>query len=437
MRSTYVNVQDNMGACENTEAESMAIVSGTIMDWKAQTVEEVQVTVTNSNSMMTKADGYYDFELAMNKEYIIAPTKEDAPLNGVSTFDLVLMAKHILSIQKFENPYQLIAADVNDSGTITAFDMVQIRQLILNITTEFSNSPSWKFVDAGYEFTTDNPMSEAYPQVAVIDNLQQDMEMDFVAIKMGDVNGNAKPSSLVTTTNRTTDKAFEITTEDKALKAGEVYKIAFNTDQLTTIQGYQFTLGYDDLKVEQLKSGVVGVENFGLQKMDKGMITTSWNQSSVGSRQLAVGSNSQQDANPQPATLFTIEFTAQKDGKLSEQLNILRRPTVMEAYDENDDLMEVQLIFTTPLSNDEFDLFQNQPNPFQDKTEIGFYLPDDSAIELVLRDEMGRVLKVIKDKKIGGYHTIELSKASLPSGFIYYQLSTKFGAKAKKMLKIK
>ena len=83
------------------------------------------------------------------------------------------MAKHILGVQAFDNPYQLIAADVNGSGTITAFDMVQIRQLILNITTEFSNSPSWKFVYAGYEFTTDSPMSEAYPQIATLANLQK------------------------------------------------------------------------------------------------------------------------------------------------------------------------------------------------------------------------------------------------------------------------
>ena len=81
------------------------------------------------------------------------------------------------------------------------------------------------------------------------------MQMDFVAIKMGDVNGNARPSSLLTATDRTTEKAFEITTEDKALKAGESYTVSFKTEQLSSIQGYQFTLGYDNLKVEKLKSG--------------------------------------------------------------------------------------------------------------------------------------------------------------------------------------
>ena len=432
---TSITVQDNRSVCSNTG--SMAKVSGTIMDWKEQTVEGVQVQVAEGQAQgiahtnyHTKTDGYYHFDLPMEQDYTIHPTKADAPLNGVSTFDLVVISKHILGITKMDNLYQLIAADVNGSGTITAFDMVQIRQLILNITTEFPNSPSWKFVYAGYEFTTDNPMGEAYPQIAEVANLQQDMEMDFVAIKMGDVNGNAQPSSLIASTDRTTEKVFDITTEEKALKAGETYTVSFQTDQLASIQGYQFTLGYDDLKVEKLKSGVVGVENFGLHKMDKGMITTSWNQTSVGSTQPAT-------RNSQLATLFTIDFTAQKDGKLSEQLSLHNRPTAIEAYNENGDLMEIQLTFTTPLYKKEFELFQNQPNPFQDKTTIAFYLPGDSEVQLILRDETGRVLKTIKEDRKAGHNSFEFKKEELTNGFIFYQLSTKFGTKAKKMLKLK
>ena len=53
-------------------------------------------------------------------------------------FDLVLISKHILGNEaQFDSPYKYIAADINKSGSITAFDMVQLRQLILNITTEY------------------------------------------------------------------------------------------------------------------------------------------------------------------------------------------------------------------------------------------------------------------------------------------------------------
>jgi len=51
--TTYVIIQDNMGACENTDATGMAVVSGTIMDWKQQTVEEVAVNAMENMEMMT------------------------------------------------------------------------------------------------------------------------------------------------------------------------------------------------------------------------------------------------------------------------------------------------------------------------------------------------------------------------------------------------
>jgi len=54
----------------------------------------------------------------MNKAYSIEPQKNDNPLNGVSTFDLVLISKHILGITKFDNPYQYIAADANKSDRV-------------------------------------------------------------------------------------------------------------------------------------------------------------------------------------------------------------------------------------------------------------------------------------------------------------------------------
>ena len=437
----------------------MASVSGVVKDWKGQTVEEVMVSTTTSTEMMTQADGFYHFELPMSHPYTIQPQKEDAPLNGVSTFDLVLISKHILGISQFDNPYQLIAADANKSGTITAFDMVQIRQLILNIKTEYTNNESWRFVDAAYEFTSTNPVQENFPEVIQIDHLAQDMERDFVAIKVGDVNGNAISNSLTKAEDRTTTSVFEITTADKILKAGERYTVAFNTTQLADIQGYQFTLGYENLKLEKLNSGVARVENFGLHKMEEGMITTSWNQSAVGSEQLAVGSgqlavgsgqravSSEQPStvNRPPSTvLFNIEFTALKDGKLSEQLSLISRPTTIEAYsagtrlgDIAGTLMDIQLTFTTPVANNKLELFQNEPNPFYEHTTIGFYLPIDSEVELILRDETGRVLKTIKQNRTAGYNIIKLDIAELNNSIIYYQLSTKYNTKVKKMIQLK
>jgi hypothetical protein len=40
--------------------------------------------------------------------------KNDDYLNGVSTLDLVMIQRHILSISKFTDPFNIIAADINN-----------------------------------------------------------------------------------------------------------------------------------------------------------------------------------------------------------------------------------------------------------------------------------------------------------------------------------
>ena len=134
--------------------------------------------------------------------------------------------------------------------------------------------------------------------------------------------------------------------------------------------------------------------------------------------------------------LFTLHFLALADGQLSDLLHLGARPTAVEAYDQAGDIMDIELAFTEAITSSEFDLFQNEPNPFQGQTSIGYVLPGDSDIELILRDETGRVLRVIKEAGKAGSNQIQLDELDVPAGFIYYQLNTKYGTKSKKMLRI-
>ena len=64
------------------------------------------------------------------EHYRIVPYKNDDPLNGVSTFDLVLINKHILGVELLNSPYKMIAADANKSNYISTFDIVELRKLL-------------------------------------------------------------------------------------------------------------------------------------------------------------------------------------------------------------------------------------------------------------------------------------------------------------------
>ena len=130
-----------------------------------------------------------------------------------------------------------------------------------------------------------------------------------------------------------------------------------------------------------------------------------------------------------------MHFTAQKDGLLSEQLQLQTNPTIAEAYNLAGELMAIQLKFHTTQENP-FELYQNQPNPFDKQTVIGFYLPAASPVSLTLLDERGALLKEIKMVKSAGYQSISLEDVDLPKGLIIYQLQTIFGTQTKKMLRI-
>jgi len=92
---TYVSVGGNAANCSGDPG---GMVAGHIVTPFGEDVEQVVVSIAGDmqESMMTTADGTFQFELNAGDNYTITPVKDIRPLNGVSTFDLVLISKHIL-----------------------------------------------------------------------------------------------------------------------------------------------------------------------------------------------------------------------------------------------------------------------------------------------------------------------------------------------------
>ena len=94
----------------------------------------------------------------------------------------------------------MIAADANKSGSITTFDIVELRKLILGIYQELPNNTSWRFVDKAFAFPNpNNPFQTTFPEnISVASScMTSHMDDDFVGVKVGDVNGTAVANSLV------------------------------------------------------------------------------------------------------------------------------------------------------------------------------------------------------------------------------------------------
>ncbi|MCB0589549.1 MAG: hypothetical protein KDD06_29965, partial [Phaeodactylibacter sp.] len=156
--------------------------------------------IQGEDTLAIDTGGVYHFGMLPTQQpYTVAPYREETfatgnYLNSVTTLDMVLISRHILGVQPIVNPYLLLAADVDYSGHVSSMDMVALRRLILQIQTEhpLSDNPSWRFVRADYVFPDPaNPWLEPIPSTAVFDPLLYDEQVDFVGIKVGDINGDA------------------------------------------------------------------------------------------------------------------------------------------------------------------------------------------------------------------------------------------------------
>jgi len=418
---TIINVDSNIFDCQST-GERDGMVAGQIVNPNGENVEQVSVAVSGAmqSTMTTGADGAFQFELNTGADYTVTPTKDMNPLNGVSTFDLVLISKHILGITTFDSPYKYVAADVNKSGTITAFDMVQLRQLILSINTEFANNDSWRFVDAAHNFSasTTNPAAQNFAEFKDISQLASNMmNVDFVGVKIGDVNGSAAANSLLGAESRTTNGTLNFNVTDRLVEAGETVTVDFSSANIATAQGYQFTMNFAGLNFTRLGEGVASAANFNTKLVKRGLLSTSWN-----------GEATAEDV------LFSLTFNATTTGLLSELLEISSDLTVAEAYNTDGELLDVNIEFAAADVAVDFALAQNIPNPFNGETVVGFNLPVAGAATLTVMDVQGKVLKEIKGDYAKGLNTITLNARDLTPGVLYYQLESADQVATKKMI---
>lgn len=424
---TYIEVQDNRKVCGGSGNVNLGSISGLITTDEAEPLQGAQVDLSGAATMKynTPGAGTYAFNsLTKGSDFSVSAQLDKDHLNGVTTFDLVLIQKHILGVKPLEGAYRMIAADVNNSKSISTLDMIQIRKLILQIDTKFNNVPSWKFVDAAYKFPdAQNPFTAEYPEIVNVNDLVGNVRADFIAVKMGDVNGSAATISGVAAAEVRSNRALALSADEIAMKANSPYEIAIRAKDLQNIQGYQFTLNYDlnAVELEGIEYGVAKADNFGIFK-DKGAITTSWNLSST----LNAAGNE---------VLFTLKLRAKTAAKLSEVLNISSRLTPAEAYDKQNEAIGVKLSFGADVTQDFAVLRQNTPNPFQDETLIGFYLPKATKGTLTIRDTKGSLVYRLEGNYVKGENKVILKQADLrASGVLYYTLETADFTDTKKMI---
>ena len=410
------------------EGGSSASIAGNVATHYGDMVDNATVYVNGNagsefpKNMTTENSGEYAFtNNPLAFDYNLNAERTGDYNNGVSTFDIVLIQKHILGLAEFDSPYKYLAADINNSGSVSASDLVELRQLILGKVTELSNNSSWRFVDAGQQFTDEaNPWP--FKEVIDVNNLAISMmDENFIGVKIGDLSGDASANSLMSATTRS-NGLLTLTAEDVTFATGELVSVPVSATNFNSVAGYQFTLDHAGLTLQSIDAGSLDVSDANVAVND-GQLTMSWSEAT------AVSS---------AEVLFTLVFKSTSNGNLSNVLNLNSSVTKAEAYMGTSlDKADVVLAVGSTDVSTEFDLYQNSPNPFDAQTVIGFNLPVAGNATLRVYDVAGKTITSMTKSFAKGYNEIVLTKAQVGvEGVLYYELESGDNVATKKMIVI-
>ncbi len=427
--NTTINIQDNMSLCSSEEEK--VVIQGNITTASAIELQNAVISLDGADigNETTNETGTYAFPLMnMGGNYTVAPQKNDDYTNGVSTLDLVMIQRHILEIESFDSPYKFLAADINNDEKISSLDLLQLRKLILGVYTELPNNGSWRFIDGAFTFAdVEDPLSSTIPNTYEITTLNSDMNIDFVAVKVGDVSDNAEANlnEAKGASSRSTN-IIEFTTENQTFANGDVVAVPVNIEDDMTTTGFQFTISIDNsLDFEGVTSNVVSFKDYNVH-FANGEVTISYDNH--------VGTSI--DANE---ILFEAHFVANANGSIDNAMNITSDRLEAEMYDENLDVFDIDFNVTNRNveTTDAFIMYQNTPNPFNQSTSIGFNLPTQEAGTFTVYDMTGKVVSSTNKTFDKGYNQITLEKSQLgAAGVFYYKLDAGSYSASKMMIMI-
>ncbi|MFT4567196.1 MAG: hypothetical protein ACI9FN_002160, partial [Saprospiraceae bacterium] len=415
-----LRVDDNDDQCSDVLVGASARISGEIFTNGGTMIEKAQVTLNRSYTDMTSTDGQYAFNNnALNQDYELAPAKNDDFLYGVTSLDLVMIEKYLIGVGDLDqNAYNVIAADVNGNGSISASDVIELRNLILNNYDELPNNTSWRFVDATQSFADfNNPFP--FKEYIDIDNLNgNSSDNNFVGVKIGDVSDSAIANS--SQAGARSKVAVNLEVEDAVVEPGEIISVDFKTSDLDGITAFQGTFSLNGLEFLGVNSGVVEMTEGNFNLLDANTLTIAW-----------YGENSVWTSEE----LFSIDFRANTGLVLSEALKFNSNVTSALAYDASYNEFDLGLTLNTGEVLAGFELYQNEPNPFVQSTLITFKIPEAAHVQLTMFDVTGKVVSIIDGDFNKGLNNFSVTKSDLnASGILYYQVQSGDFSATRKMI---
>ncbi len=414
-----ITVTDAPDVCPDNVA--MVAIRGSVMDENLRGVANIAVSsfhaATNTNqTVMTDENGNYTLtDLESFRDYSVVPSLEGFDLTGVTTLDLVLIQRHILGLAPLDSPYKVIAADINNSESLAASDLAELRKLILGIRSTLGQNNSWKFISREYAF--DDMLSPwDYPSEAVVNNVISDVSsLDFIGLKVGDVNGNAFGALAQEMAGTRSVKDMTYTMNNEGAKVTYTIRPGFDM----TAVGMQLALDFDsNLELEEVIGWNIQAEHY---VVENNSLKISW----TNANGIIADEN----------TVIKLVFNNKGSRELSLKMN--NQLLQGEIYNESLETSDLNLSKEADnlILNNSLFVNQNVPNPFNAKTFIDFDLPMEDNVQLTVTDLNGKVVYSSKSNYAKGKNRIVIDAADIPGGGVYhYTLTTSTSQDTKRMI---
>ncbi len=329
-----VIIQDNSGACLPSALDSLCAFfqPGQVVQHISWVFDGVPpdpplppfADYTTESCFLIR-DFWEDYSAA-DPNWTVYPRRDETGCNGVDALDLYRIHRHILGVEPLDHPLKMIAADVNNSQSMTTFDLVEIRRLLLGIYGQNPNKPAWKFFRTDSLPGAGNPANPfqnlgSLPLSVRLGQLEN-QNIDFTGIRIGDVDFSASPAypPVVTPPG---GPAVYLHFPDQPVTAGDTVLIPFSLSQAQVLAAMQINLQFDT-NLLRLVEPVPGIFfSFPLNMF--GVFTN---------RLTAVAYGYFPELIPAQEPLFTLKMLALQDGSLAQAFALLNSGCpVSAAYD--------------------------------------------------------------------------------------------------------
>lgn len=360
-------------------------------------VKDATVTASGDLNGLTTTDinGNYTLTLAGNGDVSLVPSKIINLLNGVNVGDAVAIQQHLVGISVITDFFRLVAADCNNSFTISTVDAAIIRQALLGnpaAVAILTATGAWRFISTDYPYPNPSPPYTLpnyapYKTRSVTVTTSNLPGQDFWGIKTGDVVATFANPANFGGSGGMQPLVFRV--QDRILEAGQELDVTFSSDHFANLAALQFGLHFDpdylELKdVQPLTALPLDADNFGLYGVQDGAIQAVWSQPE--GLELPGGSE-----------LFRLRFSALRSGvRLSEVLDMKENILPGLAFNSTLQQAPVELRYTAATATgapaETATTLEAWPNPYVHTTSLRFNLPEACQARLRVLDESGREL---------------------------------------------